>query len=65
MSKDKKVAGIVKLVLTIKKLTVAGIYEDGTQFQFSLENDSKVNRKFFDKANQFVAELYSEMLQGS
>lgn len=43
--------------MTIKTLRVEGIYEDGTQFAFRVDRDSKANQKFFELANEFAQEF--------
>lgn len=62
MSEDKKIVGVTKLYMTAKKIRVTGLYEDGTEFQFAVDRDSKANQKFFDMADEFVIEFYTKLL---
>lgn len=61
MSKDKEIVGITRLYMTIKKIRINGLYEDGTEFQLAIDRDSKANRKAFAMADDFVKQLYKSI----
>ncbi len=58
---NKKIKGITKVFITVKKIRFTGFYEDGTEFQFSFDRDRKENKHVFDKADEFVKSFYAEL----